>query len=74
MNGATCVVTSGLGFVGASITTYLLDLGYKVHVVNNLSLGLRKLVDRELSSGNYKSLRALFRCIQHEIIFHLATT
>jgi len=77
MSGATCVVTGGAGFVGASLTTYLLDLGYKVHVVDNLSLGLRELVDQRAKFWNldirdFDSSRALFRRIQPEIIFHLA--
>lgn len=77
MSGATCVVTGGAGFVGASLTTYLLDMGYRVHVVDNLSLGLRESVDQRarfwnLDVRNHSSLRELFKRVQPEIIFHLA--
>jgi len=77
MNHATCLVTGGAGFIGASLTTYLLDSGYKVHVVDNLLLGSRELVDQRAEFWNldvrdYNSLRALFKRIQPEIIFHLA--
>ncbi|PIS15809.1 UDP-glucose 4-epimerase GalE [Candidatus Roizmanbacteria bacterium CG09_land_8_20_14_0_10_41_9] len=40
------LVTGGAGYIGSHVTKYLLDKGYKVSVLDNLSNGRREFVDK----------------------------
>src|SRR5580693_4450732 len=45
MSGKRILVTGGAGYIGSHTTLQLLDAGYDVVVVDNLSRGNRDLVD-----------------------------
>jgi nucleoside-diphosphate-sugar epimerase len=70
------LVTGGAGFIGSNITGYLLDRGWQVRVLDNLSSGheqnLQKL-DVELMVGDVRDPDAARRaCKGIDIVFHLA--
>src|ERR1700689_1949180 len=47
MSGKRILVTGGAGYIGSHTTLQLLDAGYDVVVVDNLSRGRREVVDPE---------------------------
>ena len=42
-NGTRVLITGGAGFIGSALSTHLQQEGYEVHVLDNLSFGLRHL-------------------------------
>ena len=42
VEGSTCLVTGGAGFIGSHLTERLVELGHPVRVVDNLSTGRRE--------------------------------
>lgn len=42
-NGTRVLITGGAGFIGSALSTHLQQAGYEVHVLDNLSFGLRHL-------------------------------
>jgi len=47
MEKETIVVTGGAGFIGSHLSERLIDLGYKVRIIDNLSQGRREWVPKE---------------------------
>ena len=43
------LITGGAGFIGSVLTAYLLDHGYEVFVVDDLSTGQSKAIDPRAS-------------------------
>jgi UDP-glucose 4-epimerase len=75
-----CLVTGGAGFIGSHLTELLLSTGYRVTVVDNLSVGKKKNLEHlmnsprlnfiELDVTNYEDLSKIIT--GHEWVFHLA--
>ena len=73
----TILVTGGAGFLGAHITRYLLEGGYKVVVVDDLSGGFERNVDPRAEFicadiCDHERMRQLFDEYSFEYVFHLA--
>ncbi len=77
---AKCLVTGGAGFIGSHLTELLLDLGHEVLVLDNLSTGRAKNLDRVCDHPNL-TIRTgsitdpvLLGEVAHgvEVIYHLA--
>lgn len=71
------LVTGGAGFMGAHVTRDLLELGYKVVVVDDLSGGFERNVDprAEFVSADvcdHERMRQLFEEYNFNYVFHLA--
>lgn len=47
------LVTGGAGFIGSNLCEAILDMGYKVKCLDNLSTGFRKNVDLFINHPNY---------------------
>ena len=69
-----CLVTGGAGFIGSNLVDKLIDDGYDVVVVDNLSTGKKENINpkahfhqRDLSVWNYLDL---FEGV--DLVFHLA--
>lgn len=76
MKKTTVLVTGGAGFIGSHLVDALIELGYKVVVVDNLSNGKKahvnsKAIGITMDIGNAK-VRALFAKYKPEYVFHLA--
>ena len=41
------LITGGAGYIGSMLTTKLIEKGYKVTVIDNLSTGNRKLIPKD---------------------------
>ena len=74
------LITGGAGFVGSHLAEELLDRGYKVTAVDNLSTGklenishIRENGDFDFVTGNILNLELMDKLIQSsDIVFHLA--
>ncbi|MCX6704546.1 MAG: NAD-dependent epimerase/dehydratase family protein, partial [Candidatus Woesebacteria bacterium] len=72
----SCVVTGGAGFIGSHLTTRLLDLGYKVTVIDDFSEGKRENLPAK--HPNLKIIKASIldnvgKYVKGaDVIFHLA--
>lgn len=62
------LVTGGAGFIGSNICEALLNMGYKVRCMDNLSTGKRENVDLFIDNPNYtfleKDIRNLEDCME----------
>lgn len=70
-----CVVTGGAGFIGSHLVDALVEKGFEVQVVDNLSGGKRENVNpkaqlHEVDIRNFKKLGGIFRGSQY--VFHAA--
>lgn len=62
------LITGGAGFIGSNICEALLDMGYQVRCMDNLSTGKRENVEMFLNHPNYifleKDIRNLEDCLE----------
>lgn len=67
-NDSVFLVTGGAGFIGSNLCEALLDMGYTVRCMDNLSTGKRENVDLFLGNPNYtfleKDIRDLDSCME----------
>lgn len=71
----TVLVTGGAGFIGSHLSQALLDKGYQVRVLDNLSYGNRSWVptDAELIEGDITDLSVCVRAMRGVVgVFHCA--
>lgn len=66
--GSVFLVTGGAGFIGSNICEAILNMGYKVRCMDNLSTGKRENVDLFIDNPNYtfleKDIRNLEDCME----------
>ena len=55
--GATFLVTGGAGFIGSNLCEAILNMGYKVRCLDDLSTGKQKNVDMFLENKNYEFIK-----------------
>lgn len=77
MQNHKVLVTGGAGFVGSHLSNKLLDLGYNVHILDNLSTGLpqnipQKAIFHNIDIRNRIAIENLFAAEKFPIIFHNA--
>ena len=70
------LITGGAGYVGAVLTPYLLDKGYKITVLDLMIYGedvLKKNPNLEIIKGDIRDTELLNRVLpDHEVVIHLA--
>lgn len=76
------LVTGGAGFIGSHLCDRLIELGFKVVVIDNLILGKVENISHLLSNKkfqfieedllNYAQLKNIFKKHETDIVFHLA--
>lgn len=69
------IVTGGAGFIGSHLTKALVEKGYDVHVIDNLSNGKRENVDpkakfHKIDLRDFSKLKPVFS--KAKFVFHLA--
>lgn len=55
--GSKFLVTGGAGFIGSNLCEAILNMGYKVRCLDDLSTGKQKNVDMFLASPNYEFIK-----------------
>lgn len=76
------LVTGGAGFIGSNIIQLLLDKGYKIRVIDNLSSGYLCNIEQFIADGRVELIRADIRdskqvdaaCDGVDVVFHLAAS
>ena len=71
----TILVTGGAGYIGSTITAYLLDKGYKVVVLDDLSVGKLQNIDKrsKFIEGSILSKQSLQESLLGiELVIHCA--
>jgi UDP-N-acetylglucosamine 4-epimerase len=58
------LVTGGAGFIGSNLTEAILNLGYKVRVLDNFSTGKRENIEGFLNNENFELLEGDIRDIE----------
>ena len=58
------LVTGGAGFIGSNLTEAILNLGYKVRVLDNFSTGKRENIEGFLNNENFELLEGDIRNIE----------
>jgi nucleoside-diphosphate-sugar epimerase len=70
------LVTGGAGFIGSNVVRFLLDKGWKVRVIDNLSSGYKINLDGldvEFIEGDITDAQATYgACEGVDVVFHLA--
>ncbi len=70
------LVTGGAGFIGSNFTDELINKGYKVTVIDNLSTGLKENINKKaiFIKGDVKKPEDIEKCFKKKIdvIFHIA--
>jgi UDP-glucose 4-epimerase len=73
------LVTGGAGYIGSKVCNDLIDCGYKVVVIDDLSTGNKLLVNKKaiffkIDIKNKKKISELFKRFKFEAIFHFAAS
>ena len=71
------LVTGGAGYIGSTVSNYLLDNGHKVVIIDNLSTGILKNVPKraefiKASIQDTKKISEIFLTKKIEVVFHFA--
>ena len=71
------LITGGAGYIGSTVSNYLIDEGHKVTIIDNLSTGLVKNIPKKadfykIDISNTKELQKIFFKKKIDIVFHFA--
>lgn len=71
-----CIVTGGAGFIGSHLVDKLLEQGYKVAIIDNLSTGRKENINPKADFYNINiqdsKISNIFNKIKPDIVFHYA--
>lgn len=80
LNGKKILVTGGAGFIGSNLVGELMEIGCKVTVIDNLSLGRISFIGKFLDEPGFAfikedllNLGAIVKAMEgHDLVFHMA--
>lgn len=78
VNGQRVLITGGAGFIGSALSSHMQEEGYEVHVLDDLSFGLRHLAgvpdDRfhKVDIRDGEAVRRTFEAVKPGRVLHLA--
>ncbi len=71
-----CIVTGGGGFIGSHLVNKLLEQGYKVAIIDNLSTGRKENINPKADFYNINiqdsKISEIFNKVKPDIVFHYA--
>lgn len=71
-----CIVTGGAGFIGSHLVDKLLEQGYKVAIIDNLSTGRKENINPKADFYNINiqdsKVSNIFNKVKPDIVFHYA--
>ncbi|MCD4693827.1 NAD-dependent epimerase/dehydratase family protein [bacterium] len=71
-----CLVTGGAGFIGSNLVDKLIDLGFEVSVIDNLSSGKEEYINSKAKFYNLDirsiKVKEIFKKERFHFVFHLA--
>ena len=75
MNKDKVIVTGGAGFIGSNLVDTLIEMGFTVHVIDNLSNGKKENVNKKailhiVDITDLKKIKPIFKNVKY--VFHLA--
>lgn len=71
------LVTGGAGYIGSTVSNYLLDYGHDVTIIDNLSTGVVKNIPRKatffkVDIADSKKINQIFLKKKFDVVFHFA--
>ena len=71
------LVTGGAGYIGSTVSNFLLDLGHKVTIIDNLSTGSKKNIPKkakffEIDISDTNKIEKIFLTDKYDVVFHFA--
>jgi len=71
------LVVGGAGYIGSVVVNQLVELGYKVTVIDNLSTGFKSFINKKakffkIDINNLKKLKNFFSTNNYDAVFHFA--
>jgi UDP-glucose 4-epimerase len=74
---STILITGGAGYIGSHFAYKMLDLGFKIIIIDNLSTGFKKLIPQKATFfkgdiTNIGFLKKIFQKKKIEAVFHFA--
>jgi len=71
------LVTGGAGYIGSTVSNFLLDLGHEVTIIDNLSTGSKKNIPKKakfykVDISNTAKIKKIFLTEKYDVVFHFA--
>ena len=71
------LITGGAGYIGSTVSNYLIDRGHNVTIIDNLSTGSisnlpKKAVFFKIDISDTKKLNKIFHKKKFDVVFHFA--
>ena len=71
------LITGGAGYIGSTVSNYLLDRGHNVIIIDNLSTGTSRNIPKKadfykLDIANTKKIQKIFLKKKVDVVFHFA--
>lgn len=70
------LITGGAGYIGSNVAYYLIDKGFEVHIIDNLSTGHRCLIPKKSKffkiSIQNKKVKTILINQKYDLVIHLA--
>ena len=71
------LITGGAGYIGSTVSNFLLDLGHEVTIIDNLSTGSKKNIPKKakfhkMDISDTSKIQKIFLRENYDVVFHFA--